>query len=238
MHPLSENEIVAYFGHPTVQQSRSYLGSRIKILSCDAPEDRVALLARVSGSQHEPYLTTLHIYFEHDSVDFDGRCSCPTAQACKHQAALALHYARLQTGATPQRQVENWLSQLDAVSPLAPFESSEIQLYLLRPGEEVANELTVSIVRRKRLGSGDWGRPQPVNLQEELYSNGFAPDLDILRLMTLMREEQPAYQDLGPYALQAPQARRLSTRFSAPGAPAGCTQRDKLWPPDRRVPSK
>ncbi|MGV3524951.1 MAG: SNF2-related protein [Candidatus Sericytochromatia bacterium] len=202
MRPLSENEILAYFGYPVVQQSRFYLRNRIKILSCEAPEDRVTLLARVSGSQREPYVTSLRIVFDHERVEFEGRCSCATGQACKHQAALALHYARLQTGVTPQHQVENWLSQLDAVSPLAPFESSEIQLYLFSPGEEIANQLSVSIVRRKRLGSGAWGRPQPVNVEEELYTNGFAPDLDILRLLTLMREEQASFQHAGPYALE------------------------------------
>jgi len=135
-----------------------------------APEKQALILnGACSGSQPYPYHQNVEILRSRGELDLIGECTCPVGFNCKHVIALVLAWrAKMQRDPVNAPSIEQWLEELDHLSPPAgdatpeTTDAAESLFYILEPLTD-GYEVDFRIARRKK--NGEWGKGRQVSLE-------------------------------------------------------------------------
>lgn len=185
---VTESDVYHYFGSSYAQRGSSYQRGN-RVVSVTFVPSATSLMGRVQGSATQPYDVTIKLSSDCSRI-MTCNCSCPMSGYCKHSAALLLDVIRNKRvapvvkdepkAASPSNVVHigavshaslspellRWVTGLGAsVAPQAALKgSNDSVLYILEVGPE--SRLWLNTRHAKRLKTGNWGKPQRVQLEK------------------------------------------------------------------------
>jgi len=190
--------------------------NRVKIIETREREDGrgVKLQSAAQGSNNNEYVQTITIHkSKSNSIEIDGRCTCPVRFNCKHIVAACLNY--IEASAEKEKSVVNdplnWIDEFATVSNKEELteDSQEFLCYLLNQGEE-PNVLTVRFMSARQLKKGGISKPKAVPVHN-LLSKFTRPkyttqaDSDIAQIINSIKGQQwldyPLQGEIGYLAL-------------------------------------
>jgi len=174
---LNFDDVIELCGSVATSRGQVYKATRrVEELDWDAASG--VLHATVQGSQTEPYRCRITIAAHR----FDGECSCPSRQNCKHVAASLLTWIEQQT-ATPSpddqtlRAVNRWLQHMVEAGRKSGYanenhEPGEPLLFYqlnLAPLSQQQHAITLQVLQSRLLKRGGYGKETPYRYNGHYY---------------------------------------------------------------------
>ncbi len=175
---ISKKLIDRKFDTGTQQRGQAYYkAGRVEILTeyYDHFEDAFikGFEAQVAGNYADYYTTKIEISSNNKDqiVLIESDCDCYVGSDCKHAAAVIYTLlARSEQQPSQTDSVNQWLAAFQSDAPQAPIAETgqNSLLYLLdfqRP-----SELTINVVKARRLKKGGFGKTRHADLSQSLYA--------------------------------------------------------------------
>ncbi len=88
---LDQEDWQRHFDPGTLARAGGYYrGNHVVELRHDPRDESDLLIGAVRGTERRPYLCSIELTVDDDSLELDTDCSCPVGQRCKHAAALLM----------------------------------------------------------------------------------------------------------------------------------------------------
>ena len=177
--PLTDDDIIAVCGRIGFDRGRRYHDEG-KVLGVEWDPAEELILGTVSGSYRNRYRQEIQLTLEEEIFRFEGECTCPMEDNCKHVVAVVLEWRR--KFGSPRAQTlskktghsnvlfwqENLLGLLDSKKkPQHQPLPGQVLLYRLSP--QIYREHTAFFLqafKSRPLKNGRWGKATPFNLQQ------------------------------------------------------------------------
>lgn len=145
-----------------------YRQSRSTIKSFETiAEGHMVVTAFTKGSAN--YIQSISVNVEGNGVSLSGRCSCDTANNCKHVVSAALTFMNQNTAAPSRTRVQKseadlWLERLEKSLEPEPVKKS-ILIYRISPSES-KGKLQLVFYRARLLKEGGYGKQKRIEFHQ------------------------------------------------------------------------
>ena len=153
----------------TIEKGRAYQRNG-RVVGVFVARDGLAVSGLVQGTSRSPYAVEITLHSDDPRGYLESGCSCPLGGACKHVAALALEVQRRGRHYVPARPnledvaVDAWLRDLETTAATNRSGDERVVYVIDVRNRGVTPELQIEAGVRKRLVSGEFGKPRPYSL--------------------------------------------------------------------------